>query len=119
MASCTPWASTCLVQALAGLLLLRQRGVSGTLYLGMARQPNGPESMSAYAWLRCGSVIVTGAAGREHHTVIAAFAVAEPQAGPYPLGQRRPAALAAGRPAPEGGASRPLLGGRRVRRHRP
>jgi len=85
IAARAPWISTCLCQALAGLVLLRQRGIPGTLYLGIAKDKNttekmtapswGAQSWAAHAWLRCGENILTGASGHEQFTVIATFAV--------------------------------------------
>jgi len=61
-----PWTCTCLVQALAGMQMLRRRGQSCTLYLGVAK--NQTQQLSAHAWLRSGEVFVTG--GREHHDFV-------------------------------------------------
>ena len=69
----TPWQSACLVQALAGMVMLRRRGIGGTLYLGVAKEPDLPETLAAHAWLRCGAVVLTGANGYERYTVLSAF----------------------------------------------
>ncbi|MFN8467425.1 MAG: lasso peptide biosynthesis B2 protein [Caldilineaceae bacterium] len=69
----TPWQSVCLAQALAGAFLLRQRDLPGTVYLGVAKEGSAANALTAHAWLRCGDAILTGAAGRERYTVIAAF----------------------------------------------
>jgi hypothetical protein len=74
-ASRTPWQSACLAQALAGATLMRRRGLPGTLYLGVTKEVGAPGSISAHAWLRCGTTIVTGAAGHERYTIVAAFAI--------------------------------------------
>ncbi len=37
----TPWQSKCLVQAIAARLMLGRRGVAGTIYLGLAKDPDG------------------------------------------------------------------------------
>jgi hypothetical protein len=66
----TPWRSNCMAQALAGKTLLARRGLSSTLYLGVAKEG---EQMAAHAWLRCGPRILTGAAGHERYTVITTF----------------------------------------------
>jgi hypothetical protein len=75
----TPWSNTCLVQAIAAKMMLQRRGVPSTLYLGVMK----PEAtrFAAHAWLRSGSVILTGALGRERFTVISTFAEEE---GPHP-----------------------------------
>jgi hypothetical protein len=56
-ASRLPWHTTCLVRAVAAKWMLRRRRVPSTLYLGVRR--SGP-GLSAHAWLRAGSSIITG-----------------------------------------------------------
>jgi hypothetical protein len=68
----TPWASKCLVQAIVGKVLLRQRGISNTLYLGVGQEEG--EGLTAHAWLRSGNIILTGSHGRERFTVVGKFA---------------------------------------------
>lgn len=68
----TPWRSQCLPQAMAAKRMLRRRGHASTLYLGVARQ--GRSSLSAHAWLRCGTVILTGFAESRRHAPVAQFA---------------------------------------------
>ncbi|MCE5286190.1 MAG: lasso peptide biosynthesis B2 protein [Pelosinus sp.] len=68
----TPWESKCLVQAIAAKLLLHQRGISTTLYLGVCKDQKG--TMLAHAWLRCGEMIVTGGQGRGLFTIVGRFA---------------------------------------------
>lgn len=63
--------SACLSQAITGKWLLQRRQVASTLYLGVALQPQA--GIKAHAWLRCGSYIVTGGAGREEFSVVARF----------------------------------------------
>ena len=57
----TPWESACLVRALTAKKLLNRRGLPCTLYMGVARDDSG--AMIAHAWLRCGTVPVTGGDG--------------------------------------------------------
>ena len=64
----TPWASTCLARALAGHVMLRRRGLSSTLTLGVAK------GLSAHAWLRCGAFDVCGGAEAGSFTPVASFA---------------------------------------------
>jgi hypothetical protein len=54
--------------------MLKRRRIAATLYLGVAKKESDPEGLAAHAWLRCGDVILTGAAGHLHFTVVAAFA---------------------------------------------
>jgi hypothetical protein len=68
----TPWESKCLVQAVAGKTMLKLRGVPSTLYLGLAKKEN--RELNAHAWLRSGDIILTGARGMGHYTVVATFA---------------------------------------------
>jgi transglutaminase superfamily protein len=67
----TPWHSTCLVQSLAGYVILRRRGVPSVVYLGVAKDPAG--EFTAHSWLRCGDVIVTGRGGHQRYSAIAAY----------------------------------------------
>ena len=68
----TPWASKCLVQAIVGKILLRQRGINSTLYLGVGQEDE--KGLVAHAWLRSGGIILTGNEGRERFTVVGKFA---------------------------------------------
>ena len=67
----TPWESKCLVQALTAQRMLKSKGISTTIYLGVRKEGN---EMKAHAWLRCGEYYVTGGALREQYTVVAKFA---------------------------------------------
>ncbi len=69
----TPWESVCLPQAVAGLWMLKRRGIAATLYLGVVKTDRTPERMAAHAWLRCGDRILTGAAGHTQFTIVAMF----------------------------------------------
>jgi hypothetical protein len=66
------WRPSCLVQSTAAMVLLRRRGLEGTVYLGVAGDER--EGLRAHAWVRCGEIYVTG--GRERHafSVISTFA---------------------------------------------
>ena len=67
----TPWESKCLVQALTAQKLLKNQGISTTIYLGVRKEGN---EMKAHAWLRCGDYYVTGGTIRDQYTVVAKFA---------------------------------------------
>ena len=69
----TPWESVCLPQAVAGQWMLKQRGIAGTLYLGVAKAEDKQEQLAAHAWLRCGSQILTGGSGHKQFTVVSTF----------------------------------------------
>jgi hypothetical protein len=53
-----PWPALCLVQALAGVWMLRRRQMAYQIILGVRRGDH--ESLSAHAWLTMGEGIVTG-----------------------------------------------------------
>ena len=64
-----PWRCQCLEQAIAARWMLRSRGYATTLYLGVA----GRDAIEAHAWLRCGSLIVTGGTGEARFAVMSKF----------------------------------------------
>jgi hypothetical protein len=66
-----PWHSTCLMRALAAAALLQRRQLSGTLYLGVAR--DGSQGLNAHAWLQRGDLVLTGAAERDGFTAVGTY----------------------------------------------
>lgn len=66
-----PWKATCLVQAIAGRLMLQRRRVPSVLHLGA--KTGADSDLAAHAWLSCGDVQVTGADIARQYTAIAAF----------------------------------------------
>ena len=68
----TPWQSKCLVQAIAAKRMLQSRQIVSTLYLGVTK--NNSQQLEAHAWLRSGSIYLTGGQGHKHFTVVAMFA---------------------------------------------
>lgn len=79
-----PFQVSCLAQALAARSMLRRRGIASTLYLGVNAAERS--ALRAHAWLRCGSVLVTGEEGCEEYAPVAAFA--EPGATPRAARER-------------------------------
>jgi hypothetical protein len=67
-----PWDCLCLAQAMAGKAMLKRRGISSTLYIGLTR--DGVSQVQGHAWLKCGKQVITGQQGMEGFTVIATFA---------------------------------------------
>ena len=55
-----PWA-TCLVQALAADAILRRRGLTSELRIGVRVRGNSDAPFKAHAWVECGGTVVTGA----------------------------------------------------------
>lgn len=68
----TPWKSTCMVRAVAGLRMLEKRGIESTLYMGVARDNKG--RMAAHAWLRSGAYYVSGDDTMKGFVVVEKFA---------------------------------------------
>jgi len=68
----TPWQSTCLIKAIAGLKMLEERGIESTLYLGTSKEDDG--KLSAHAWLRSGSFYVSGGDMMNRYKVVEKFA---------------------------------------------
>jgi Transglutaminase-like superfamily len=66
-----PWARQCLAQALAAQWMTQRRKIPGTLYLGVAKDSEGP--FTAHAWLRCGTICVTGGSQRESFQILTRF----------------------------------------------
>ena len=75
IADYTPWQSKCLVRAIVAQYLLRKKGIATTLYLGVAKSEVKTESkrLKAHAWLRCGSLFVTGGQNIGDFKVISKF----------------------------------------------
>ena len=70
----TPWNSNCFPQAITAQRLLSSYGIPSTLYLGVAfASVDGGKDLKAHAWLRCGSLIVTGANGHKTFGVVGVF----------------------------------------------
>lgn len=67
----TPWESKCLVQAITGKILLRQRRLKNTLYLGISKDQKN--NLIAHAWLCSGKMVVTGGGIIDKFTVVEKF----------------------------------------------
>lgn len=74
MAARTPWESSCLTQALAGMVMLQRRRVPALLFLGVAKDVTASGNLAAHAWLKCGDAVVTGEGGHDRFAVISSFA---------------------------------------------
>jgi hypothetical protein len=69
-----PWRTKCLEQALAAKAMLRRRHIPNTMYLGVARGQHEESPLGAHAWVRTGTLHVTGGARVEHYAVLSTFA---------------------------------------------
>lgn len=67
-----PWNGRCMAQALAAGGMLRRRGLEGTVSFGACK--NQSAGFDAHAWLRLGSLIVTGAPHHEQFKTFTTFA---------------------------------------------
>ena len=68
LANRTPWASTCLVKALAAAHMLNKREIPQKLHIGVARTPAG--NFNAHAWLSVdGEIIVGGGNLEDFHEI--------------------------------------------------
>lgn len=67
-----PWKSACLPKAMTAKFMLRRRGITSTLYMGVNKKETG--ELSAHAWLQVGGLIVTGGSDKQYFTVVASFA---------------------------------------------
>jgi len=65
-ASKTPWESKCLVRALTAQKLLKKKKIESTMYLGVKKEEG---KMVAHAWLRVGTLYVTGGNGEGYAIV--------------------------------------------------
>jgi hypothetical protein len=54
----TPWKSECYTQALTAKIILQQRGLPATIYIGFRRDRTG--AYEGHAWLRSYDRIITG-----------------------------------------------------------
>lgn len=68
-----PWPCKCLSQAMTAKAMLRRRGVSTTLYVGVSKDE--AQSFLAHAWLNCGSYLVTG--GQQSHQFMTMMAFSD------------------------------------------
>ena len=64
-----PWDAKCLVRALTLKKLLSENRISCTIYLGVKKEDN---KLSAHAWLRSGTLYLTGGIGKGY-TVVGKF----------------------------------------------
>jgi hypothetical protein len=66
-----PGAGSCLVQALAGRILLAQSGIPGRVHIGFARDAQG--QIEGHAWLESQGRIVIGGSELERYILLSAF----------------------------------------------
>jgi hypothetical protein len=74
MAAHVPWSSTCLIQALAGSMMLTGSGIDSTVTFGVAKDAQAANGLIAHAWLRCGETVLTGETEAGRFVELATFA---------------------------------------------
>lgn len=72
MSNHTFWESKCLVKAIAAMKMLERRRIESTLYLGTTKDEQG--KLIAHAWLRSGSVYISGFEEMKRFIVVGKFA---------------------------------------------
>ncbi len=68
LAQHVPWRTSCLVQAVAGWMLLKRRGMAATIRLGVKKDEG---KLAAHAWLIVGEEAVLGGAAAASFTPLA------------------------------------------------
>lgn len=66
-----PFSTTCLVQAIAGGMMLKRRRLPANLCIGITKLPNG--QLAAHAWLTSDHCVVTGGKEQQDYSMIATF----------------------------------------------
>lgn len=65
-----PWQPVCFPRAVAATSMLRRRGIASTMYFGV----DPARDLDAHAWVRVGSLIVSGGPLEQRFTVVSTFA---------------------------------------------
>jgi hypothetical protein len=68
----TFWESQCMVKAIAGMNMLKRREIESTIYFGTGRDEQG--KMIAHAWLRSGSIYLSGAEEMNRFIIVGKYA---------------------------------------------
>lgn len=67
-----PWESKCLVQAVVAKILLKNKGMRSTLYLGVRKSGDG-SSLEAHAWLDVGEQTILGGEVADQFTEVSSY----------------------------------------------
>ena len=76
----TPWDSNCFAQAITARLLLGMFRIPCAVFFGLKHDGGAARELLAHAWVRSGSVAVSGGANVTRYTVVACFT--SPRNGP-------------------------------------
>ena len=63
-----PWRSDCFPQTIAAHMLLKGKGISSVIHLGVERV--GDSGLDGHAWLTCGDTVVIGGAELDRYTEV-------------------------------------------------
>ena len=66
------WQNICLPQALAAMKMLHRRQVPAQIYFGSAYQ-EARKNLKAHAWVKAGTIFVSGKKGHQNYTVVSVF----------------------------------------------
>lgn len=66
-----PWRPLCLPQAIAAKLMLKNRVIASTLFMGVSKKNGG--QLHAHAWLNVDKVTVTGECNKNNYKILASF----------------------------------------------
>jgi hypothetical protein len=66
-----PWPHKCLINAIVAKRLLNKQNIPSVLCLGVAKTPG--EGLKAHAWVKCGTIVVTGKRGMEKYKAVSWF----------------------------------------------
>ena len=71
--SYTPWESSCLIQSLTAHKMLKKRGISGVIYIGVKRDKNEQKKIQAHAWVQTGEYVITGEKESKSFAIVSVF----------------------------------------------
>jgi hypothetical protein len=66
-----PWKVKCFEEAIAGKKVLNKFGIKTSLFLGVAK--GSEKNLTAHAWLKSGSIFVTGEKGYKKYSIVGTY----------------------------------------------
>lgn len=66
-----PWKVKCFDEAIAGKKVLNKYEIKTTLFLGVTKE--GEQNLKAHAWLKSGSIFVTGEKGYKRYAIVRTY----------------------------------------------
>jgi len=71
--SYTPWESSCLAQSLTAQKMLKKRGISGVIYIGVTKDKYEHKKLQAHAWVQTGEYVITGEKEFKFFAIVSVF----------------------------------------------